>query len=98
MYNLTCVRVVAIGSSSNSNYIISIVKLVATNCIKATIVRANLDHIKFEVIVIATSDNKVEVTRTKSNPSTNNCTIVNKSIRRTTTNYIYNKEFNNASI
>jgi hypothetical protein len=98
MYNLTCVRVVAIGSSSNSNYIISIVKLVATNCIKATIVRANLDHIKFEVIVIATSDNKVEVTRTKSNPSTNNHIIDNKGIKRVITYFVYNKESNNASI
>ncbi len=75
----------------NSNYIIFVVKSTTTNYIKTTTLRANLDHIKFEVIIVATSDNRVAVIRTKSNPSTNKCLIVNRNIIRITTHFVNNR-------
>jgi ribosomal protein L3 len=60
------------------------------------IIREKSNHIRFEVTVIAINDNRVVVIRTKSNPSTNNCIVVNRSIRRATPHFVYNRESNNA--
>jgi hypothetical protein len=61
-------------------------------------VGASSAHSRFEVTTIATCDNKAVVIRTKCNPSINNCIIVNKSIRKATTDSIYNRKSNNVSI
>jgi hypothetical protein len=55
---------------------------------KAAIARSKLNHIKFVVTRIATNDNRVAVIRAESNLLTNNCIVVNKDIRRTTTNFV----------
>ncbi len=60
--------------------------------------RSKSNHIIFVIIAITTSDNKVALTRVDINPSTNNYTIINKSIRKAIINYVYNRESNNASI
>jgi hypothetical protein len=82
---------------SNSDYIRFAVKSAITNCIKVAIVRSKLDHIRFAVITTITSDNKVTITKT-NNPSINNCTIVNRGIKRPTTNFVYNRKLDNSSI
>jgi hypothetical protein len=66
------------------------------NCIRAATIQANSNHIKSEVTTIATSDNKIAITTTKSNPSINNCTVVNRSIKKTT-HFVYNRESHNDS-
>jgi hypothetical protein len=50
------------------------------------------------MITTTTSDNIVAITITWSNLSTNNYTVFNKSIKRATTDFVYNKESNSASI
>jgi len=60
--------------------------------------RSKSNHIIFVIIAITTSDNKVALTRVDINPSTNNYTIINKSIRKAIIDYVYNRESNNASI
>jgi hypothetical protein len=49
---------------------------------------SKLDHIKFVIIIIATSDNIVAVIRVENNL----CIVVNKGNRRAMTNFVYNKE------
>lgn len=90
-----CVKVVA--TWSNSYYIRSVIKSATTNSIRVAIIRINLGHIRSKVIATVTSDNRIIVTRTKSNPSTNNCTVVNKGIIKTTTHFVYNRKSNSAS-
>jgi hypothetical protein len=53
---------------------------------------------RFVVTTVVKSDNKVVITRVDNNLSTNNFIIVNKGIIRTTTNFVYNKELDSASI
>jgi hypothetical protein len=62
------------------------------------IIEANLEHIISIVTTSATSDKRVTITRIESNSSINNCTIIYRGIKRATTDFIYNKELNNASI
>jgi len=83
---------------SNSYYIKSIIKSPITSCIKVTTRRSKLNHIKYVVLVVATSDNKVTITRVESNLSINSCTIINRGIKRTIINFVYNRKLNNASI
>jgi hypothetical protein len=45
-----------------------------------------------------TSDNKVIVIRKENNPIINNCTIINRGIKRATIDFVYNRESNSASI
>jgi hypothetical protein len=92
----TCVR--AVATRSNSNYIRYVVKSIATNCIKVVTIKTNLDHIKYEVTTTTTSGNKVAIMRTKSNPLINNYIVVNIGIIKATTNFVYNRKFDNASI
>jgi hypothetical protein len=61
-------------------------------------VGANLVHNKFEVIVVLACDNIIAVIRIECNPLTNNCTIVNISIRKSTTNFVYNRKLESVSI
>jgi hypothetical protein len=60
--------------------------------------RSKSDHIIFVIIAITTSDNKLALTKVDINPSTNNYTIINKNIKKTIIDYVYNIESNNASI
>jgi hypothetical protein len=63
-----------------------------------TTIGSKSDHIKSIVTIITTSDNKVAVIRGENNLSTKNYTIVNRGIIRATTNFVFNKELNSASI
>jgi hypothetical protein len=74
------------------------IKSIVTSCIKVAIARSKSNHIRLAVIVAATSVNIVVVTKAESNLSINNYTIVNKGIKRTTTDSVYNKESDNALI
>jgi hypothetical protein len=88
----------AITTWSDSNYIIFVVILAVTSYIIVVTTRSKWDHIISIVTITTTSDNKVIVTRTKNNLSTNNCIVINRGIRKTTTNIVYSKKSNNASI
>jgi hypothetical protein len=57
-----------------------------------------LNHIRFAITITTTSDNKIAITRTKNNLLTNNYIVVNKGIKKTTTNSLYNRELDSASI
>jgi hypothetical protein len=57
-----------------------------------------LDHIRSTVTKIATSDNKVVVTRANNNLSTNNYIVVNIGIKRVITDFVYNKELDSVAI
>ncbi len=70
---------------SNSYYNRFVVKSVVTSCIKAVIGRSKSNHIRSKITTIATSDNKVEVTRAYNNLLINNCTIVNRGIKKKNT-------------
>jgi hypothetical protein len=67
-------------------------------CVKVVATWSNSNYIRSIIIAIATSDNGVVVTRTKNNLSTKNYIVVNKGIRRATTNSIYNRKSDSASI
>jgi len=83
---------------SNSYYIRSTVKSIVTSCITVATTRSKSNHMRFVVTTVVKSDNKVVITRVENNLSTNNFIIVNKGIIRTTTNFVYNKELDSASI
>jgi len=88
-------------SSSNKiriRYIISTIKPTTITYIRVTTLGKNLVHSKFEITIVVTCDNKILVTRTKCNPSTNNYIIVNRSIKWTIIFFIYKRKSNNASI
>lgn len=57
-----------------------------------------MDHIRSTVTKIATSDNKVVVTRANNNLSTNNYIVVNIGIKRVITDFVYNKELDSVAI
>jgi hypothetical protein len=58
----------------------------------------DLNYIIYVVTIVATSDIKVVVARVNNNTSLNNYTSVNKSTRRATTDFAYNKKSNIGSI
>jgi hypothetical protein len=93
--NWACVKATTIGW--NSNHIKFIIKLATIICFRVTTTGASSAHSRFK-ITTTTCDNKVAVTRTKCNPSINNYTVGNISIRRTTTDVVYNRKSNIASI
>jgi len=88
-----CVKVAAIRSYSY--YIGFTIKPTPTTCIRVTTPITNLAH---NIFTIVTCDNKIVITRKKCNPSTNNCTFVNRSIKRVKTYSIYNRKSNIALI
>jgi hypothetical protein len=64
----------------------------------ATTVRTNLNHIKFVLTTTTPSDIKVAAIWTKNNTSPNNYIVVNLNIKKTRTNFVYNRKLDIASI
>jgi hypothetical protein len=69
-----------------------------TSCIKDATTRVDLGPIRFVVTTTATSDIKIVATRAKNDTSSNNYIVVNRNTRRTTIDFVYNKESNISSI
>jgi hypothetical protein len=67
----------------------SVIKLIITSYIRVAIVGSKLDHIISAIIVVITSDNKVVVIKGESNLLINDCIVINKGIKKTTTNFVY---------
>jgi hypothetical protein len=61
-------------------------------------IKSKSNHIRFAVIAVATSDDIIAFIRAESNLSINNYTVINKDIRKATTNSLYNRKLDNASI
>jgi hypothetical protein len=47
-------------------------------------------HIKFVVTIAVANDNKIAITRTNNNLTTNNNTIINIGIKITTIDFVFN--------
>ncbi len=69
-----------------------------TRYIRVATTGSKSDHIRSIVTVVVISENKVIVLRAENNLSTNNCTIINRDIKRITTNSIYSTKSDNALI
>jgi hypothetical protein len=80
---------------SNLDDIKSVIKSKVTSCIIVVTIGSKSNHIRSPIITLAISDNKVANIRAKSNLSINNCTVVNKNIKITTSS-VFNKESNDA--
>ncbi len=65
--------------------------------VKAVVIGSNLDYIRSIVAIIAISGNRIAIIRTENNLSTNNYTVINRGIIKTTIDFIYNRESNSAS-
>ncbi len=98
LVGLDWVCVVATTTRSDSDYIKFVVKSVITSCIRVATIGLKSNHIKSTVTITAISDNKITVIRVENNLSINNYIVVNKGIKRATTDSVYNRESNNASI
>ncbi len=75
-----------------------IVKSIVTSYIRVVTTGSKLDYIKFAIIAVTTSDNKVAVMRANNNPSINNDIVVNRGIRRATIDSIYSRELDSAEV
>ncbi len=67
-------------------------------CVRAVVIGSNSNYIRPTIIAIATSDNRVVVTRVNNNLLTNNYIIINRGIIRASTNSIYNRTSYTASM
>jgi hypothetical protein len=94
----SCIKVAILIFKANLHYIKFTITLATTSCIRVVTVGAYSNYIKFSITTTTSCDIKVVVIGTNINTSSNNYTTINKNIKRTTTNFAYNKKSNIDSI